>query len=78
MIYRIYRVAYSYINCYDICDPLAVAAALEPSTINSYIEKNCVVETEGKFTKGMVVVDWFDRIPHECKYKCKIVTSMKR
>jgi len=78
LIYKIYRTAFKYLNCYDICDPLAVAVAMEPETVLAYIEKHCAIETGGLYTKGMVVVDWFDKLSLNVDHKCKIITSMDR
>lgn len=48
---------------YETNDPLAVAVALEPEISLEVIEKLCYIETQGTFTKGMVVVDWFEIYP---------------
>ena len=48
---------------YETNDPLAVAVALEPEIALEVIEKVCYIENAGRFTKGMVVVDWFEIYP---------------
>ena len=48
---------------YETNDPLAVAVALEPEIALEVIEKCCYIETQGTFTKGMVVVDWWEIYP---------------
>ncbi|MBD9369428.1 nucleoside hydrolase [Xanthomonas sp. XNM01] len=39
-------------------DSLAMAYALEPDGATELLERPLVVETEGRFTRGMTVVDW--------------------
>lgn len=45
---------------YETNDPLAVAVAFKPDIALEVIEKCCYIEARGKYTKGMVVVDWFE------------------
>ena len=47
---------------------------MEPSSIQSYIEKCCVVETKGDYSAGMMIVDWFDKL--ELSHKCNVITNM--
>jgi hypothetical protein len=57
---------------------MAVAVAMQPDIVKEMIEKCCFIETEGRFTKGAVVVDWFEKYPHEKRRKpVKIVTQFK-
>ena len=42
---------------------MAVAVALQPDISLEVIEKICYIETEGKYTRGMVIVDWFEIYP---------------
>jgi inosine-uridine nucleoside N-ribohydrolase len=44
-----------------------VAIAFRPDIAVEVIEKCCYVETKGKFTRGMVVVDWFEVYPQDSK-----------
>ncbi len=48
-------------NTYDIIDPLAVIVAMCPELVMEYFEKPCFIEVAGKYTKGMVVIDWVGR-----------------
>ncbi len=41
-----------------IGDPLAVAVAFCPEIVLKRYEKPCFIEIEGKYTKGMVVINW--------------------
>lgn len=65
-------------SMYSIGDPTAVAAAFMPSAIQSYIQKHTQVELEGKLTRGLTVVDWFENGGHmtEGRAKTKIVCSI--
>ena len=36
---------------------------MEPEIAIEVIEKCCYVETEGTYTKGMVIVDWWEIYP---------------
>lgn len=66
-------------------DPLAVAVAMQPDIVSEMIEKCCCIETQGLYTKGMVIVDWFENYPqrsHEGNNQgprrpVKIVTKIK-
>ncbi|CDW75457.1 UNKNOWN [Stylonychia lemnae] len=61
LVYECYKVALKNSdNIYDITDPCAVAVAFCPEVVQEYYEKSLFVEVTGKFTKGMVVVDWRD------------------
>ena len=33
---------------------------MKPDIVTEVIEKCCYIETEGDYTKGMVVIDWFE------------------
>ena len=48
---------------YKTNDPQAVAVAMHPEIVEEIIEKTCYIECEGRFTKGMVVIDWFEHWP---------------
>ena len=48
---------------YETNDPLAVAVAMMPSIAQEVIEKCVYIETEGDYTKGMVIVEWFEIYP---------------
>ena len=64
---------------YETCDPIALAVAMHPEVVQQVIEKRCVIETEGNFTKGTVIVDWFERYPVEKdshRKPVKIVTQI--
>jgi inosine-uridine nucleoside N-ribohydrolase len=37
--------------------------AMVPEIVEEIIEKTCYIECEGRFTKGMVVIDWFEHWP---------------
>lgn len=64
--YDSFRVAHKNLSGhYETNDPLAVAVALQPDIALEVIEKICYIETKGKFTKGMVVVDWFEIYPEQ-------------
>ena len=52
---------------------MAVCVALDPTVVKKYFKKQCFIETEGKYTKGMVVIDWFDRFKSE---NCVIVSEV--
>ncbi len=63
---------------YETCDPIAVAVALQPEIVDKVIEKCCFIETKGKYTRGTVIVDWFEKYPHEKRrHPVKIVTNVK-
>ena len=41
------------------------------------IEKRCFIETKGVFTRGAVIVDWFERYPGgDGRKPVKIVTTI--
>ncbi len=46
---------------YEVTDPCAVIVAFCPELVTEWYERPCFIELEGKFTKGMVVIDWLDR-----------------
>ena len=48
---------------YETNDPLAVAIAMMPEIALEVIEKCCHIECEGTYTRGMVVIDWFEIFP---------------
>ena len=48
-------------NQYQVVDPCAVIVAFCPELVEEWYERPCFIELEGKFTKGMVVIDWYDR-----------------
>ncbi|XP_068092885.1 pyrimidine-specific ribonucleoside hydrolase RihA-like [Hyperolius riggenbachi] len=50
------------------CDSYAMAAAIDPSTVTKVIQCGVTVELDGKFTRGMMVLDLID----ELKLKNKI------
>jgi inosine-uridine nucleoside N-ribohydrolase len=52
---------------YETNDPLAVAIALMPELALEVIEKCCYIETKGRFTKGMVIVQWYEIFPQLSK-----------
>nr|XP_033785601.1 pyrimidine-specific ribonucleoside hydrolase RihA-like isoform X2 [Geotrypetes seraphini]XP_033785602.1 pyrimidine-specific ribonucleoside hydrolase RihA-like isoform X2 [Geotrypetes seraphini]XP_033785603.1 pyrimidine-specific ribonucleoside hydrolase RihA-like isoform X2 [Geotrypetes seraphini]XP_033785605.1 pyrimidine-specific ribonucleoside hydrolase RihA-like isoform X2 [Geotrypetes seraphini]XP_033785606.1 pyrimidine-specific ribonucleoside hydrolase RihA-like isoform X2 [Geotrypetes s len=52
---------------YVPCDSFAVAAAIDESSITSYIECPVTVETDGKFTRGMMVLDTIDYLKKQTK-----------
>ena len=85
MVYDSFRVAHKNLRGhYETNDPLAVAVALQLDIALEVIEKLCYIETEGNFTKGMVVVDWFEIYPQlrhdglnqEPRRAVKIVTKL--
>ncbi|XP_030063339.1 uncharacterized protein LOC115472937 isoform X2 [Microcaecilia unicolor] len=49
------------------CDSYAMAAAIDESIITSYIECAVTVETTGKFTRGMMVLDMIDYLKNKNK-----------
>ena len=62
-------------NIYEVVDPCAVAVAFCPELVTEYYEKPCFIEVEGKYTKGMVVIDWVGR-SMEVKHTSKIVAAL--
>ena len=58
MVHYAFEAAYKYSGVYMICDPLAVAVAFRPEIVTRHFKKECLIETEGKFTKGMVAINW--------------------
>jgi purine nucleosidase len=42
-------------------DPLAMAVLIEPEIIQDSVDKYVQIEMHGSLTRGMTVVDWFDR-----------------
>ena len=61
LVHDSFRVAHRNLGSkYETNDPLAVAVAMLPETTLEVFEKCCYIETEGKYTKGMVLVDWFE------------------
>lgn len=46
---------------YEVTDPCAVIVAFCPELVTEWYERPCFIELEGKFTKGMVVIDWLGR-----------------
>ena len=68
LVHDSFRCAYKNLgNHYETNDPLAVAVAFRPDMAAEVIEKCCYVETKGKFTRGMVVLDWFEVYPQDSK-----------
>jgi len=62
-------------NIYEVVDPCAVAVAFCPELVTEYYEKPCFIEVEGKFTRGMVVIDWVGR-SMETRHTSKIIASL--
>ncbi len=62
-------------NNYEVVDPCAVAAAFCPELVTEYYERPCFIETEGKYTRGMVVIDWVGR-SYEKRWNTTIVTAL--
>ena len=60
---------------HDITDPCAVAVAFCPEIVLEHYQKACYVETEGKFCKGMVVVDWRNNC-FEKRHKSNIASKL--
>jgi inosine-uridine nucleoside N-ribohydrolase len=61
LVHDSFRVAFKNLRGhYETNDPLAVAIAFDPSLALETIEKCCYIESTGAYTKGMVVVDWFE------------------
>ena len=68
LVHDSFRVAYKNLGShYETNDPLAVAVAMDPEVALEVIEKCCYIETKGHYTKGMVVVDWFEVYPQNSK-----------
>lgn len=44
-----------------------MAVAFRPDMAAEVIEKCCYIETKGKYTRGMVVLDWFEVYPQSSK-----------
>ncbi|XP_036369321.1 inosine-uridine preferring nucleoside hydrolase isoform X1 [Octopus sinensis] len=59
---------------YVICDELAMAGAIEESTVKEFKHVSLDVELTGQFTRGQFVIDWDNR----CKdaVKIRLVTKM--
>ncbi|XP_040209545.1 pyrimidine-specific ribonucleoside hydrolase RihA-like [Rana temporaria] len=49
------------------CDSYAMAAAIDPSTVTKFIECGVTVELSGKFTRGMMVLDFIDELKKKNK-----------
>jgi inosine-uridine nucleoside N-ribohydrolase len=60
-IFDIYQHCYGLWKGYAIADQIAMALAFYPEVATSYIDKHCTVECEGKFTKGMLVINWLNK-----------------
>ena len=45
---------------YEMNDALAVAVAFENEIVTEHYHKEYYIEKQGRFTKSMVVVNWFD------------------
>ena len=52
---------------------------MHPEVIEHVIQKVCLIETEGNFTKGTVIIDWFEKYPKQGhkQIPVKIVTQIK-
>ncbi|EDV22637.1 uncharacterized protein TRIADDRAFT_28473 [Trichoplax adhaerens] len=46
---------------YTSSDAVAVATVLDPTIVKDYVEVAASVETDGRLTKGQVVIDWDNR-----------------
>jgi len=46
---------------YDIVDPCAIAVAFCPEVVTEFYQKPIFIETEGKYSRGMVVINWIGR-----------------
>ena len=49
--------------------------AFMPELVENYIEKECSVETEGRKTRGMLLINWWHEL--EKNPRQKIVTEVK-
>ena len=48
-----------------------------PSIVTKYFEKRCLIETEGKYARGLVVIDWWGKLKTEDQRPfVKIVTGI--
>ena len=52
--------------------------AIHPELVTEYFEKPCLIETEGKYTRGMVVINWLRYYQYEGKTLVKIVTNLDK
>lgn len=62
-------------NYYEVVDPAAVAVAFCPELVTEYYEKPCFIETEGKYTRAMVVINWVGR-GYEERHNSTIVAAV--
>jgi len=78
MVMESYRDAYrNMMDCYETCDPIAVAVALlGDEIVQETVCKPCYIETEGALTRGALIVDWFQRYPSEKRNPVRIVTKI--
>lgn len=56
------------------CDAYAMAVWLDPNLVTAFIDVHCVVETEGRFSAGHLVIDHYKR--HSDVANARIVKSM--
>jgi hypothetical protein len=72
----VFRCYYEFRKVYFITDPLAVAVAMMPGLVKSYMKKWCHVETEGIRSKGLLIVNWPEKFEEGNRPRVKIVTSV--
>jgi purine nucleosidase len=67
--------AYESPNFYP-CDAYAMATLLKPETVLTKKKAHCLMETQGKHTRGMLSIDWYNQA--KVPTNCTIVTKMSK
>ena len=77
LIQKSFQVAYqnSEGQYYEVVDPCAIIVAFCPELVEEYYEKPCFIEQEGRYTRGMVVIDWIGR-SSEKRHTSRIIGSI--
>lgn len=59
-------------------DPLAMAVLIEPEIVLEAVDKYVQIERMGQLSRGMTVVDWFDRSHHAPNVKIVLKVDQER